>query len=83
MITDPQCFDCIHLDRSGDFSILRCRAFPEEIPLPIQMNKHDHRKPYPGDEGIRFEPIEKQQAVAITTDKKPRKTTKGRGRVPK
>jgi hypothetical protein len=89
MISDPQCFDCIHLDRSGDFRILRCRAFPDEIPLPIQMNKHDHRKSYPGDHGIRFEPIAEPQAAAMITGNEPRKTAqpprktaKDRRRVP-
>jgi hypothetical protein len=81
MINDPQCFKCIHLDRSRDFRILRCRAFADEIPRRIQMNKHDHRKPYPGDHGIRFEPIAREQTAAITTEPAPLKTTKSRGRV--
>jgi hypothetical protein len=45
------------------------------------MNKYDHRKPYPGDHGIRFEPIAREQAAATPTDQKPGKTTKGLGQV--
>jgi hypothetical protein len=34
-----------------------CAAFPGGIPTEIQPGGFDHRKPYPGDHGIRFEPI--------------------------
>jgi hypothetical protein len=37
--------------------VYRCAAFPDGIPIPIQANKHDPSKPYPGDHGIRFEQI--------------------------
>jgi len=35
-----------------------CEAFPDGIPPKILMGEHDHTKPYKGDNGITFEPIE-------------------------
>mgnify|MGYP003646202249 CR=1 FL=1 len=58
----PQCFDCVHRTYGGfgeyeGISTGTCEAFPEGIPLPILDNTFDHRKPWPGDGGIRFEEI--------------------------
>jgi hypothetical protein len=36
---------------------LVCDAFPKGIPLLI-LYADDHRRPYPGDHGIRYEPLE-------------------------
>lgn len=33
-----------------------CDAFPAGIPAPITANRRDHRKAYPGDHGLRFDP---------------------------
>lgn len=35
---------------------MKCNAFPSGIPDEIYFLGYDHRKEYPGDNGIRFEP---------------------------
>lgn len=39
----------------------KCKAFPKGIPKPILSGKNDHRLPYDGDNGIRFELVEKSE----------------------
>jgi len=46
-----QCLRCKHFFLSGG-----CVAFPGGIPEAIMTGLHDHTQPYPGDNGIRFEP---------------------------
>ena len=49
------CYQCKHkLDG------LRCKAF-EKIPSEIIKGDNDHRKPYPGDNGIQFEALDDSQ----------------------
>jgi hypothetical protein len=57
MTNSPQCYACAHFDRDAPPREFRCGAYPDGIPVPIQANKHDHSKPYPGDHGILYEPI--------------------------
>lgn len=45
------CEPCRH--RFG-FPRLSCAAFPDRIPEAIWNGKNDHRRPYPGDAGLRF-----------------------------
>jgi len=52
--SSPVCGDCRH--RIG-FKELACAAFPGRIPLEIWNGERDHDSPYPGDRGIRFEPM--------------------------
>ena len=47
----PQCIFCTRL-RAGN----KCVAFPQGIPPAISSNRHDHREPFPGDDGILFDP---------------------------
>lgn len=47
------CNDCKHNHR--DFT---CDAFPNGIPKEIIL-REEHDTPYPGDNGIRYEPKEK------------------------
>ncbi len=50
------CTFCKHM---GDEK-RKCAVF-DEIPMPIWLGDNDHTEPYPGDNGIRFEPIEETQ----------------------
>lgn len=49
----PQCLSCVHFTGDGG-----CAAFPSGIPEAIYLNLADHRKPFPGDQGIRWSPDE-------------------------
>lgn len=53
-----QCVHCRHKKKDNI-----CTAFSEGIPDKIMSNRHDHRKPFKGDNGIRFEPITKKQGT--------------------
>jgi hypothetical protein len=55
-----QCMKCKHLARDGQkFLGVHCKAFPSPdfIPFEIWDEGFDHTKPFPGDHGVRFEPL--------------------------
>jgi hypothetical protein len=45
------CLSCVHKHTTG----ATCTAFPAGIPDNILMRRHNHRTPYPGDQGIQYE----------------------------
>ena len=47
----PICWKCKHYRDD-----VTCAAFPQGIPAEILDSEADHREPYPGDQGMRFEP---------------------------
>lgn len=51
--TPSQCLSCIHRDSENP---LKCKAFPDGIPIIIFGNGFDHRYPFPGDGGITWFP---------------------------
>ena len=54
MPQSTQCLECKHYEGEAE-----CPAFKgKKIPGAIWTGEHDHTKPFKGDNGIRFEPVE-------------------------
>jgi hypothetical protein len=51
----PICESCARLGPGPDGFGKTCAAFPDGIPDAIYIEGFDHRHPYPGDGGVRFE----------------------------
>jgi len=51
VIYSPTCARCIHLEDPHKHT---CKAYPKGIPDTIWEGTNDHRKSYPGDNGIQF-----------------------------
>ena len=77
----PVCTWCTHLRDDGFGQT--CDAFPDGIPSAIWEGETDHRAPYSGDQGIRFEPVNQRGAdeVAQWFGDDERKATSGRPEV--
>lgn len=54
-VYSPVCTFCRHLMLG---KLRACDAFPDGIPFEIWDGKNDHRKPFEGDRGIQFQPID-------------------------
>ena len=61
-IAPPICGGCRHLT-SPDLRDPTCTAFPAGVPWDILLSKADHRQPFPGDGGSRFDPTDDRAAA--------------------
>jgi len=59
-----QCLKCKHYTGSKTMDGFVCRAFRAGIPEPILNATHNHTKPYPGDHGVQFEPLGREERAA-------------------
>jgi hypothetical protein len=60
--TWSQCFECKHrLPQTR----LACKAFPNGVPREIFLSDHNHREPFVGDNGYRFEMTEETKALKL------------------
>ncbi|MGI5180295.1 hypothetical protein ACQEVZ_28650 [Dactylosporangium sp. CA-152071] len=59
LVGDPQCWACRHyrswVESPAHLRTSTCAAFPEGIPQTIFFGGADHREPYLGDNGVRWE----------------------------
>lgn len=58
IIREPVCFQCKFF-----LFFPFCEAYPNGIPEEIRLGKNDHKKPYPGDNGIQYEPIKPKKST--------------------
>lgn len=62
MAQSEQCLNCNHYWMGQ----LACKAFPNGIPAEVFTGRHDHTKPFHGDNGILFEKysgVDEQQST--------------------
>ena len=55
-----QCVYCKRLRKDWT-----CKAFPDGIPDEVAASEVDHREPYPGDNGVHFEPTDRESAEIV------------------
>jgi hypothetical protein len=51
------CQSCRHYAQNSSGELLTCEAFPGGIPDAILSGDNDHKRPFPGDQGICYEPV--------------------------
>lgn len=70
LLSAPNCLICKHFYRTSDHKS-GCKAFLDKTPLEMIEPELDHLNPYPGDNGIQFEPISQEafdEWIEITSE---------------
>lgn len=62
----PMCMTCKHL--ASEARGMECAAFLDGIPDAIISSAFDHRQPYPGDRGIRYELIPGKEPLGLAEE---------------
>lgn len=57
------CYKCRQRKNVVEVEVPSCKAFPDGIPLEVWRGEHEHTKPYPGDNGIMFEPWTEEDLI--------------------
>ena len=55
----PQCNSCKNV-----ITWKNCKAFPQGIPEELLEGKWDHTEPYPGDNGILYDPVDPENPAS-------------------
>ena len=65
MSTSGQCIGCKNYTMMAT-----CRAFPDKIPYEIISGHFIHTRPYPGDQGIMYDPIDPDEKDEVAEEQK-------------
>ncbi len=58
------CQTCVHYYQNSPGDLLTCEAFPDGIPDTILSGIEDHRRSFPGDQGVMYEPMHSPEIIS-------------------
>ncbi|WP_319579083.1 hypothetical protein [uncultured Methanospirillum sp.] len=58
------CQTCVHYYQNSPGDLLVCEVFPDGIPDSILSGVVDHRRTFPGDQGVLYEPMRSPEIIS-------------------